>query len=139
MRPDANRVLTFVFLGLPVLLCLILLTSNLYSFFSIETLAASSLFSFLCELYLFLFTFSLDSISANIVITTNDVGVIDHKIIDTLYDSREMVLKRYNRLLSNGLLVLVSAGTEGEGYEITTKGDRLLTTMNKLRSIFKHE
>lgn len=136
--PSANRVFLFLILGTAVGSGLIYLNHINYNFFSIETAASALLYAFLCELYLFLFTFALASISANLL-QHMSIRSLSASEIDAIYDSRKMVLNRYNRLISNGLIVMDSAGIEGEGFVISPKGLKLLNSLNFLRKIFKHD
>jgi len=136
--PSKNRVLLFLFVGSPIGIYLICLNYSLYKLFSIETFASTLLYAFLCELYLFLFTFALASISANLLQHMR-VKSLSFMEIEHMYDSRKMVLNRYNRLISNGLITMDSAGIEGEGDIISPKGLKLLKSLNFLRKIFKHD
>jgi hypothetical protein len=135
--PSANRVKSFIALGVPMGVILISVCTANYGFFSITAWAPIFLFAFLCELYLFLFTFALASISANLLSTMYSKPM-SFQDIELLYDERQMVLKRFNRLISSGLIVLISVGHEGEGYEVTPKGKNLLKWLDYLRNAFKH-
>ena len=128
----------FMAIGFPVGLALSVLMGFEFGWFAPQTFAAVALFAFLCELYLFLFTLALASISANVLVTLRE-GAMSHKSIGELYDSRGMVVTRFNRLISSGLIQLSSLGVEAEGYEITQRGKRLIDALNILRRVFKHD
>ncbi len=132
-----NRIVLFIFIGFPIGLALGITMGSHFGWFASQTFAALALFAFFCELYLFLFTFALASISANLLVTLR-AGAMGQESIEKLYDSRGMVVTRFNRLVSTGLIQLSSLGVEAEGYELTPRGERLLSTLNTLRRIFKH-
>ena len=136
--PYANRVILFMVVGIAVGSSLIYLNHTYYNLFSIEMAASTLLYAFLCELYLFLFTFALASISANLL-QHMSIKSLSANEIEAIYDSRKMVLNRYNRLISNGLIIMDSAGIEGEGFIISPRGLKLLNSLNFLRKIFKHD
>ena len=138
LYPLRNRVVMFMSIGLPIGLTLGILMGVKFGWFSPQTFGAIALFAFFCELYLFLFTLALASISANLLVTLRS-GAMSHKSIDELYDSRGMVVTRFNRLISSGLIQLSSLGVEAEGYEITQRGKRLISALNILRRVFKHD
>ena len=133
-----NRIVLFMAIGFPIGLALGMTMGSHFGWFATQTFAALALFAFLCELYLFLFTLALASISANLLVTLR-AGAMDHESIEKLYDSRGMVVTRFNRLVSTGLIQLRSLGVEAEGYEVTPRGERLLGILNTLRRIFKHD
>lgn len=135
---NRNRVSAFMLVGTPVGLALATGIGNLFGWLAPQTFAAVLTYAFLCELYLFLFTLALASISANLLVTLR-VGAITHREIETLYDSRSMVLTRFNRLISSGLIRLGSSGVEAEAYVLTERGERLLGALNFLRRVFKHD
>src|SRR5262245_47184982 len=55
-----------------------------------QTWAAALLYAFCCELYIFLFTFAMSSITANLVARLSRCDMTDRDI-EQLYDSRHMV------------------------------------------------
>jgi hypothetical protein len=136
--PARNRVAAFMLIGTPIGVALVVMAGGRFGWLSLQTIAAAATYAFLCELYLFLFTLALASISANLLVTLR-AGAMTYKEIEQLYDSRSMVLTRFNRLISSGLIRLSSAGVEGEGYELTERGERLLGALNILRRIFRHD
>lgn len=138
IAPLRNRVVMFLLIGTPIGLMLALINAASFGWTSAKTLAAVVFYAFLCELYLFLFTLALASISANLLITLRG-GAMRQEDIQELYDSRSMVAIRFNRLISTGLICLRSAGLEAEGYELTARGERLLGALNALRRTFRHE
>jgi hypothetical protein len=100
--------------------------------------AGLALFALLCELYLFLFTLALASISANILVVLLS-GSLDIKTIENIYASKAMVEKRFSRLISTGLMEKKYIGTESIVYQTTASGDRFLKFINLLRKCFGHD
>jgi hypothetical protein len=89
-------------------------------------------YGLLCELYIFLFTLAMSSISANLLanllrrkMTDDDIG--------RLYDSRRMVASRLDRLVAVGLLNETS-----EGLRLTPKGARMVRIFHRLKGFFRH-
>jgi hypothetical protein len=70
---------------------------------TVELLAGMLLYAFGCELYLFVFTLSLYSISANLLIRLR-ANAMTIQQIDALYDSGRMVEVRLDRLVQKKLL-----------------------------------
>ena len=97
-----------------------------------ETIAALLVYALSCELYLFLFTMTIGSISTNLLITLSrhDRTLAE---IEQLYNSRSMVEKRITRLISAGLLV-----PEGTHLAVTARGERLTAFLTASRSFFRH-
>jgi hypothetical protein len=94
--------------------------------------AGALLYGFLCELYIFAFTFAAISISANLLLVLQ-AGPMDQNEIDRLYDDREMVRKRIAGLTRNGLVERV----DGE-LRATRTGKRLAEVFNGARRFFRH-
>lgn len=97
-----------------------------------QTWAGLLTFGFCCELYVFLFTLAMSSVSANLL-----VNLLQQKMtnsdIDRLYDSRQMVVARLDRLVAVGLLDETS-----DGMKPTHKGVRMVRIFNQLRIFFRH-
>ena len=135
--PQRNRVLSFLKIGILVGFTISIVNSINYGFFSIPQFASVISYAFACELYIFLFTFSLASISANILVTMR-LGPSDVEEIESLYDSKEMVSKRFNRLISSGLLKPIDSQSNQALYQITPRGSRFVRIINFLRLVFNH-
>jgi hypothetical protein len=97
-----------------------------------QTWAAVLVFAFCCELYIFLFTFAMSSITANLLAKLSRVEMTDADI-EQLYDSRHMVATRLDRLVAVGLI-----DERPTGLRLTTKGTRMVRTFRWLRSLFRH-
>jgi hypothetical protein len=97
-----------------------------------QTWAAALLYAFCCELYIFLFTFAMSSITANLVARLSRCDMTDMDI-EQLYDSRHMVATRLDRLIAVGLV------TEHTGeLRLTAEGRRMVRTFRRLRRFFRH-
>jgi hypothetical protein len=97
-----------------------------------QTWAAALVYAFCCELYIFLFTFALSSITANLLGRLSRCNMTDRDI-EQFYDSRHMVATRLDRLVAVGLL------EEGQaGLRLTTEGARMVSTFRLLRGFFRH-
>ena len=126
----ADRVVRFLAGGTLTGLLLLLLCSELYGWFAVETVAAALAYAFLCELYLFLFTMTISSISANLLVRLRSGSMALHEI-ERRYDSRQMVRVRIERLANTGFLHL-----DGERICIDAKGFKLLRIFRALRQFF---
>jgi predicted transcriptional regulator len=85
-----------------------------------------------CELYVFLFTLAMSSISANLLVSLSRRAMTAAEI-EQLYDSRAMVSSRIDRLVAVGLFDETPAG-----LELTAKGARTVRTFGRLRTFFRH-
>lgn len=89
-------------------------------------------YGFICELYVFLFTLAMSSISANLLITLLRRKMTDLDI-ERLYNSGGMVIARLDRLISVGLLEETS-----NGLKPTQKGAQMVRIFGGLRIFFRH-
>ena len=131
MRRD--RVIRFLVVGSVAGLALIACLAARYGLWSREAVAGVLLYGFLCELYIFLFTMTLSSISSNLL-TLLLRGPMSDAEVSNVYDSRHMVEQRLQRLLGTGFL-----GRDGERLILTAKGARLLRMLRHFRAAFKHD
>jgi hypothetical protein len=129
---NADRVIRFLAVGTGVGLVLLLSTMQRYGLFAIETVAAILVYALLCELYLFLFTVTISSISANLLVRLRS-GDMTLSEIEQRYDSRKMVQARLDRLESTGFLHY-----DGGRILIAGKGARFLSVFQSLRRFFRH-
>ena len=83
-----------------------------------------------CELYLFVFTLSLYSVSANLLVRLRH-GALDQERINALYDSSRMVELRIDRLLEKNLLY-----RDGDRLRLTEAGARLAATFARVATFF---
>jgi len=100
---------------------------------TIPGIAAILLYALLCELYIFLFTLVLSSVSATLLITLRR-GPLQASGIASVYEPREMVQLRLDRLLTHGLVERAS-----DRFSLTVKGERLHRVFLCLRRFFDHE
>jgi hypothetical protein len=97
-----------------------------------QTWAAALVYAFCCELYIFLFTFAMSSVTANLLGRLSRCGMTDADI-EQLYDSRHMVATRLDRMIAVGLIKEDSAG-----LSLTAKGTRMVAVFRHLRELFGH-
>ena len=98
-----------------------------------RTLAGLLVFALASELYIFLFTMIISSVSA-IWLRRLYRGSIETSTLAEIYSPAWMVETRLERLVENGFLVRTD-----DGYRLTEKGRSLINTFTRLRGIFKHE
>jgi hypothetical protein len=127
-----NRVAGFLIVGSLVAPLLLWTLKFHFGLSSMHTLSALAFYAFLCELYIFLFTLAMSSISANLLVRLA-AGTLSQEEIDRLYESSKMVDERIRRLVSASLL------EEGaSGLRPTEGGARLLRILGGLRTFFRH-
>jgi len=97
------------------------------------TLAGLLVFALASELYLFLCTLIITSVSA-IWLRRLYRGSIETAALAEAYSPTWMVDSRLVRLVENGFLV-----RDGDGYRLTEKGRGLIGTFSRLRAVLKHE
>lgn len=100
--------------------------------FGIEMFAALLLYAALCELYVFLFTLVLGSVSANIVLRLSR-GPLDDRRMNEIYSSVAMIELRIDRLLEKRLLL-------NDGCRICSSesGQRLAFAFKFLQRFLRH-
>lgn len=103
-----------------------------YGFASPQFWAGVLVYGLFCELYVFLFTLAMSSISANLLVSLSRQPMNSVEL-DKLYDSREMVASRLDRLVAVGIFEEAPAG-----LRLTAKGERLVRTFGQLRAFFRH-
>lgn len=136
--PAKNRVAAFLAIGSVIGLVLAIILFKRDGWITLQMIGGLALFALLCELYLFLFTLALASISANLLVVLLS-DKLDYKRIENLYDSKGMVEKRFIRLISTGLIEQKAIESKTVGYQVTGSGDRVLKFLNMLRQFFGHE
>jgi hypothetical protein len=130
LRLDSVR--RFLLTGVP--LGLVLVAVSLARFGpTLPGIAAILLYALLCELYIFLFTLVLSSVSATILIMLRH-GPVQPSALASVYEPREMVKVRLDRLLKNDLVERASGR-----LSVTEKGERLHRIFTGLRRFFGHE
>jgi len=86
---------------------------------SLPGLAGVLLYAGLCEFYLFVMTVVMTSISAGILVRLS-ASPMSHDLLAADYDEDGMVRLRFDRLLSQKLIV-----RDGKGFVLTARGRRL--------------
>lgn len=129
---QANRVMMFLAVGIVVGTLLAWFTIARYGLLTSETAATLLVYAFTCELYIFLFTMTIGSISANLLIR---LSAGDKRLADMLrdYNSMSMVSQRLDRLVDNGFLE-----PREDLFSLTRKGTCLLKAFHMLRRFFRH-
>jgi hypothetical protein len=98
----------------------------------VSSLAGIALYAFLCELYIFLFTFVISSVSARILFSMLS-GPLSAGDLEISYDASGMVAQRLTRLKETGLL------RDFDGaLRLTQKGRRLHRAFLALKRFFGH-
>ena len=95
-------------------------------------LGAVLVYGFCCEMYIFLFTMNISSISSNLLVRAL-LCPIELSEIDRIYDSKKMVDARLERLTKTGFLV-----SNGGCLTITSKGALFTKILRSLRGFFRH-
>ena len=98
----------------------------------IPTLAGLVTFALASQIYIFMFTLILSSVSA-IWLRRLYRGSIDTETLAEAYSPAWMVDTRLERLADNGFL-----DRTADGYRLTEKGRGLMQTFGKLRRLFNH-
>lgn len=91
------------------------------------------LYAFLCEFYIFLFSFAYSSISANLLVRLQG-HTLPRDVIDHLYDSEVMVTQRVQGLVQVGLLTEVD-----RSIVATPKGKKVAAVFAAVRHFFGHD
>jgi hypothetical protein len=127
-----NVVFRFLIFGCILGAGLIWWLYNEYGITHPQLWAGILIYGFVCELYIFLFTLVISSVSVNLLVSLLG-GKMTRAEIDSLYDSGQMVSTRLDRLTDAGFL------TRGlKGFELTQKGARTIRMFEWLRSFFHH-
>lgn len=133
LAPGANRMVAFLAVGCVVGTAGIALVAVRHGVFSAETFSFALVYAFLCELYLFLFSSALTSISMNLLVRLLERPLAEEDLA-RIYDSRRMVDSRLERLRATGLL---SRQASGE-YRATAHGQRLHGALEALARFFRN-
>lgn len=89
-------------------------------------------YAFVCELYVFLFTFVGSSVSARLILKLRE-GPLSDEAIASINDSAGMVDRRLQRLRAVGLLT-----PDGDGDRVSPRGRRLVRAFRVLQRFFGH-
>lgn len=129
-RPG-NTVVRFFIVG-SVIGCALILVLALSYGFSPQLAAGSLVYAFLCELYIFLFTLAISSVSANLLLNLSYGGMTQQQI-EHKYNSSLMVTQRIDRMIATGLIQETT-----QGITLTARGSRLFGFLEGLRQFFRH-
>jgi hypothetical protein len=127
-----NAVTRFLIPGTLVGACLAWWLLDRYGATAPQAWAGALIYAFGCELYVFLFTLAISSVSANLLTNLLQQDMTDQDV-ERVYDSRQMVAARLDRLIATGLL-----DESPSGLRLTTDGARIVCTFHRLRSFFRH-
>jgi len=127
-----DRVIKFIAVFIPIWICLATVLASKYGLFTLPTFTGILTYSFLCELYVFLFTMILSSISTNILYRLSNGQLSLDKAID-MYSSSDMVENRITRLIESGFLTKT-----GDKLLPTPKAVKLMYLFIVAKKIFKH-
>lgn len=133
LAPTRNAVALFLAAGIVVGIALCGWMLEVYGPASIEFVSALLIYAAFCELYLFLFTLALTSVSANILVRLRD-GPRDPAELDELYDDAAMVETRLLRMQAAGFVQRIESS-----LNVTSRGRRLLSGYHFSRSLFRHD
>jgi ABC-type siderophore export system fused ATPase/permease subunit len=125
-----NGMIAFVAAGLPLGLLLMAVLLHIYS--ASSAWAGIWLYAFLCELWIFVFSSTFSSVSANLLLQLR-LQPMRREEIDQLCDSREMVRHRLSWLR------YIQAAAERDGRLMPTeRGRQLARLFDALRTFFGH-
>jgi hypothetical protein len=127
-----NGVTRFLLVGGLVGVCLLWWLLYRYGVAAPQAWAGAAVYAFCCELYVFLFTFAMSSVTANLLAKLSRHDMTDTDI-EELYGSRHMVATRLDRLVAVGLVDEVPSG-----LSLTPEGARMVRIFRRLRGLFRH-
>ena len=93
-------------------------------------IAGLLLFALASEVYIFLFTLTMNSISSTILLTLRS-GATDEEALDARYSASYMVDSRLVKLEANDFL-----RRDGERFQLTERGRGLVASFHRLRRLF---
>jgi hypothetical protein len=132
LRIPANIVLRFLLVGNILGAGLVWWLYTNYDISAPQMWAGLLVYAFFCELYVFLFTLVISSISANLLINLFLREMTDADMPHQ-YESSHMVAARLDRLVAADFLEETS-----DGLKLTKKGVRLVRLFNRMRVFFRH-
>lgn len=133
LAPSTNRPISFLVTGSAMALIPLAAAAQRFGLLSTEVLATAATYGFLCELYLFLFSSSLSSVSMNLLVRLRSLDMSDDELAEN-YSGEGMVQARIERLLATGML----RRTQGEQAALTPRGREFLSSMERLGRLFRH-
>jgi hypothetical protein len=130
--PRQNHVFSFLISGFVV--GVILLVVLLKTRSRLDALEAALIYTFACELYIFLFTFVVTSISVAILVWLKEDGRLPESRMEPAQDVSDFVGGRINRMVESGIF-----RKKDEQLTLTANGRILLGAYKGLRSFFGHQ
>jgi hypothetical protein len=132
VAPKQNTVVLAIAAELVVGLTLFVAAWSTFGLLSVEFASTVLIYGAICELYLFLFTLALSSVSANVLVrlATGPKNCAD---LDSSYDSHGMVEQRFARMEAARLIA-----REGNRFSITLRGRLIVKAYRGLRGVFRH-
>jgi len=126
----ADRVTRFLIVGIVAGAGLTWILIGQYEMSALDIVAALLVYAFACELYIFLFTMTIGSISSNILVRLlrQEMRISD---VALAYDSEQMVRQRIDRLIGIAFLE-----RRQNGVALTAKGNRFVLVFRRLRRFF---
>lgn len=128
----ANSVLRFLAAGTVMGLLLLVWLVGRYGLWSAELVTGALSYAFLCNLYIFLFTATLSSVSTNLLFRLSREALSPDDV-ERLYSGRAMAEVRIKRLVDAGFLA-----AETTGLKLTGAGAKSVAGYARLRRLFKH-
>lgn len=124
-----SSVARFVIVGC---LCGLGLAAHLVATYGPTTpvVTALLLFALACEVYIFLFTLTMSSISSTILLTLRS-GALDEQALDARYSAAYMVDSRLAKLEASDFLQ-----RNGDRFSLTARGRGLVASFERLRRLF---
>ena len=112
--------------------CGLALGAHVVALYGLTTPAITALllFALASEVYIFLFTLTMNSISATILLTLR-AGALDEAALDARYSALYMVDSRLVKLEANDFL-----RREGDRFRLTARGRGLVASFHRLRRLF---
>lgn len=132
--PGANRPLSFLFVGSLAGLAMLAAVASRYGVITTQMFGATVTYAFVCEIYLFLFSSALTSISMNLLVRLLSRPLSDAEIAE-IYNGRRMVARRIERLIATGLLRTPERGC----YEVTARGEKLLRVFGSIARFLRND
>ena len=117
---NTSRVALFVAIGTPIGAGIFYIAVTAYGLWSAKMLASVLVYAVLCELYIFVFTLAMASISANVLVRLK-VKSLSVKDLSLIYDGNTMASRRVERLIDTELL----AYDQDNILSLTAKGHKL--------------
>ena len=128
----ANSVVRFVAIGSAVGAILLLVLAAHDGLVSARLATGLLIYGFACALYIFLFTFTLSSVSANLLYRLARRPLAAEEVAK-LYSGDRMTAARIERMIGAGLLVPGPGGVA-----LSPAGARIVRNYDILRRLFRH-